>query len=77
MRFGRRPDFRFESFPIRIARSAQYGKGLIKVEKDHLRERLRLWTEHLRDIGVTGLFGGIGEQTGFGEAQPTPSADRA
>src|SRR5262249_83636 len=37
-----------------------------KVERDHLRERLRLWTDRLREMGITGLFGGLGEQTGFG-----------
>jgi hypothetical protein len=53
------------SYPHRaISRGME--KGLIKVEKDHLRERLRLWTEHLRELGITGLFGGLGEQTGFG-----------
>jgi hypothetical protein len=56
---------RIISYPHRaISRGME--KGLIKVEKDHLRERLRLWTDHLREIGVTGLFGGMGEQTGFG-----------
>src|SRR5215510_6258536 len=53
------------SYPHRaITRGME--KGLINVEKDHLRERLRLWTEHLRDMGMAGLFGGLGEQTGFG-----------
>src|SRR5262245_51211605 len=53
------------SYPHRAITGAME-KGLIKVEKDHLRERLRLWTDHLRDKGITWLFGGLGEQTGFG-----------
>ena len=41
-------------------------KGLIKVERDHLRERMRQWTDRFRELGITPLFGGMGEQTGFG-----------
>ncbi len=40
--------------------------GLIKAEKNHLRERLHLWRDRLRELGIEGLFGGMGEQTGFG-----------
>lgn len=56
---------RIVSYPHRfITRGME--KGLVKVEKNHLRERLRLWTDRLRALGVEGLFGGLGEQTGFG-----------
>jgi hypothetical protein len=41
-------------------------KGLIKAEQEHLRERLRLWQERMRELGIEPLFGGMGEQTGFG-----------
>jgi hypothetical protein len=60
-----RAPVRVISYPFRaVTRGME--KGLIKVETDHLRERLRLWTDRLRNVGVTGLFGGLGEQTGFG-----------
>src|SRR5262245_66520332 len=44
------------SFPFRAVTGGME-KGLIKVERDHLRERLRLWTDRLREMGITGLFG--------------------
>ncbi len=56
---------RIISYPYRVVTGGME-KGLIKVERDHLRERLHLWRDRLRDIGVGGLFGGMGEQTGFG-----------
>jgi len=65
LRSPARIPIRIISYPHRaITRGME--KGLIKVERDHLRERLRLYTERLRDMGITGLFGGLGEQTGFG-----------
>lgn len=59
-------------FPIRVIsyphRFVTRGmeKGLIKAERGHFRERLRLWTDRLRELGIGTLFGGMGEQTGFG-----------
>src|SRR5262245_22755724 len=41
-------------------------KGLIKFEKNRMRERLRSWNEKLARLGIAGLFGGLGEGTGFG-----------
>ena len=62
------PEFlplRIISYPHRTVTGAME-KGLIKVEKNHLRERLRGTRGHLHAIGVEGFFGGLGEQTGFG-----------
>src|SRR5262245_51272494 len=53
------------SYPHRFI-TREMEKGLIKVERDHLRERLRLWRDRFRELGVEVLFGGLGEQTGFG-----------
>src|SRR5262245_19557368 len=65
LRSPARTPIRMISYPFRAVTGGME-KGLIKVETDHLRERLRLWTDRLRNLGVTGLFGGLGEQTGFG-----------
>ncbi len=55
----------FVSYPHRaIVRGME--NGLIKAEKNHLRERLHLWRDRLRELGIESLFGGMGEQTGFG-----------
>ena len=65
---GRSPGLapiRIVSYPFRIVLRGMEN-GLVTVEKDHLRERLQLWQERLREIGAAGLFGGFGEQTGFG-----------
>src|SRR5262245_13536379 len=53
-----RVPIRIISYPHR-AITGGMEKGLIKVEDNHLRERLRLWSERLREIGVTPLLGGM------------------
>src|SRR5262245_44984473 len=43
---------RIISYPHRaITRGME--KGLITVEKKHLRERMRFWTDRLHDLGIT------------------------
>jgi hypothetical protein len=41
-------------------------KGLVKFEREKIRWRMRMWTDYLRERGFEGMFGGMGEQTGFG-----------
>jgi len=52
-------------FPFHALKSGMEA-GLIKVEKERMRERLQMWTEYLRERGITAIFGGLGEGTGFG-----------
>ena len=56
---------RIISYPHRVITRGME-KGLITIEQKHLRERMRLWSDRLRDLGITPLLGGMGEQTGFG-----------
>jgi hypothetical protein len=53
------------SYPHRFI-TREMEKGLTAAERKHLRERLRLWQERMRELGIQPLFGGLGEQTGFG-----------
>jgi hypothetical protein len=57
--------FRILSYPHRAV-SRGMEKGLIAVEEKHLRERLRQWQDRMRELGIGAMFGGMGEQTGFG-----------
>ena len=59
------PFFRALSWPGRKVASGME-KGLIRFERHHLREKLRMWQEDLRRRGIEGSFGGAGEQTGLG-----------
>jgi len=56
---------RIISYPYRAGTHGME-RGLVTVEKKHLRERLRQWQDRMRELGIAGLFGGMGEQTGFG-----------
>jgi len=53
------------SYPHRRITSGMQ-KGLIVFEKKKIRERVQLWTEHLRSHGVEYRFGGSGEGAGLG-----------
>jgi hypothetical protein len=57
--------FRILSYPHRVI-TAGMEKGLIKFEKERMRERLQLWTAYLADRGVRAEIGGLGEGAGFG-----------
>jgi hypothetical protein len=56
---------RIISYPHRVI-TRQMEKGLVTAERKHLRERLRLWQDRMRQLGIAVYFGGMGEQTGFG-----------
>ena len=60
-----RAPLRVISYPFRVITHGME-KGLVKAESSHFRERMRLWTDRLRELGITPLVGGMGEQTGFG-----------
>jgi len=44
-------------FPFHALKSGMEA-GLIKVEKERMRERLQMWTEYLRGRGITAILGG-------------------
>jgi hypothetical protein len=56
---------RIVGYPFRLINDGLHS-GLLSFEENNMRERLNLWHRQLQDLGVTPLFGGLGQGTGFG-----------